>query len=209
MERNYLKECKNLLGQNFIGPEELVSISTRLGLFVPETIPVPPYSAEILKECANTHLLVLMVSQFTDGTAVSIMSLRDKFGIDPYVAVPCFYNQDWYVNESFSKKTAEQKWILVSKNLIDSTRALRPEQIELAKPFPSAIECVYAFFVNYLVTGGEKIWECDYVWCSDLDDKGDRIYVGRYTDPNGLNKDGFEIHRHLSIKNNYGAIDNI
>ena len=46
----------------------------------------------------------------------------------------------------------------------------------------------------------------DYVWCSDVDDKGDQIYVGRYTDASGLNADGFEIHRHLRIKQNYGVV---
>ena len=36
----------------------------------------------------------------------------------------------------------------------------------------------------------------------------DQIYVGRYIDPIKINKNGFSIHRHLKIKNNYG-ISNI
>lgn len=53
---------------------------------------------------------------------------------------------------------------------------------------------------------GEKLWDNDYIWCSDTYNNGDQIYVGRYTDLSGLNADGFEIHRHLKIKNNYGVI---
>ena len=51
-----------------------------------------------------------------------------------------------------------------------------------------------------------NLWNYDYVWCKDRDNTGDQIYVGRYTDPDGINADGFEIHRHLSIKKSYGAL---
>ena len=49
------------------------------------------------------------------------------------------------------------------------------------------------------------LWRHDFIWCDDSDHNGDRIYTGRYIDPNGINKNGFNIHRHLSIRPCYGA----
>lgn len=54
---------------------------------------------------------------------------------------------------------------------------------------------------------GEKLWYHDFVWCSDVDHNGDRIYVGKYNDIDGVNKDGFSIHRHLALRLCYGCID--
>ena len=94
----------------------------------------------------------------------------------------------------------------MSKTLLDESRAMAADSVVVKYSLYSAVELTYTFFVNYFVNDGEKLWNNDYVWCSDVDDKGDQIYVGRYTDASGLNADGFEIHRHLRIKNNYGVV---
>ena len=65
--------------------------------------------------------------------------------------------------------------------------------------------CTYTFFVFYLCRH-EKIWNHDFIWCSDRDHNGDRIYVGKYHDIDGVNKNGFSIHRHLALRPCYGAI---
>lgn len=41
-----------------------------------------------------------------------------------------------------------------------------------------------------------------YLWCRDLDAKGQRIYVGGVTDANGRK---FEIHRHLHLTAQWGT----
>ena len=59
-------------------------------------------------------------------------------------------------------------------------------------------------FITYYKTTGIILWQNDYIWCNDFDSNEDQIYVGRYYDPLGISKDGFSIHRHLTIKENYG-----
>ena len=71
--------------------------------------------------------------------------------------------------------------------------------------FPTAILCVYTFFAYYYARK-ELLWHHDFVWCSDTDHNGDRIYVGKYHDVDEVNKNGFSIHRHLALRNCYGAI---
>ena len=72
--------------------------------------------------------------------------------------------------------------------------------------FPTAILCAYTFFVYYFLTG-EHLWYHDFVWCSDADHNGDRIYVGKYHDVDGVNKNGFSVHRHLALRNCYAAVN--
>jgi hypothetical protein len=82
---------------------------------------------------------------------------------------------------------------------------MQPESLLVAYTFPPAVLCAFAFFVNWFYNS-ECVWEHDFVWCKDVDHNNDRIYVGKYRDTNGLNKNGFSIHRHLAIKSWYGSI---
>jgi hypothetical protein len=103
------------------------------------------------------------------------------------------------------KDNLELDWYLIRKNLIDDTRAVPPAILAQTLVFPSAILCAYSFFVIWFIKN-EILWKNDFVWCNDIDNLGDKIYVGRYFDKSGLNKNGFSIHRHLTIRNNYGTI---
>ena len=93
----------------------------------------------------------------------------------------------------------------IRRAVIDS-RAVQPGELMKTHTFPSAIRCVYAFFTAWYGLG-EKPWYHDFVWCSDTDHNGDRIYVGKYHDVDGVNKNGFSIHRHLALRPCYGCID--
>ena len=192
--------AKEIMKENFIGVEELGNI---LEFEIPEKIPNIPFAEEELLSKKSSHLLILCVEKFKDGNLVNIINMKNK--IDKFNQ-PRFYNQDWYLKEKFIEKGIDLKWKLIRKELINESRGENPENIRDKYYLNSAVELVYVFFINYLVNKEEKLWNNDYVWCSDYDDKGDQIYVGRYTDPSGLNTDGFEIHRHLSIKQNYGVI---
>ena len=64
---------------------------------------------------------------------------------------------------------------------------------------------IILFFVVKL-KNGFMLFENDYVWTSDKDVNGDIIYVAKYKDLLCVVKNGFEIHRHLSLKNNYSTI---
>lgn len=199
-----ISTAKEILKSNFIGAEKLSTIRDVLPISIPQNAPAIPFAEKDILSIKDTHLLLLCSSKFADGSDMTIHSIKEK--ISSLGGNPRFYNQDWYLNEKFITSPLETKWLLVSKNVLDESRAMPAEKIISKYQLHSAVELTYAFFINFLVNGGEKLWNNDYVWCSDVDDKGDQIYVGRYTDASGLNADGFEIHRHLKIKNNYGVV---
>jgi len=196
---------------NFIGPEELREISSDLPVLIREPLPKPPIDPKDLKE---NQLLILGVSRAQDGEKLTINKMRETFGWDPQKSEPCFYNQDWYLREDFAQnKTLEDKWYLIKKEVAEETRGKEPEKIledlKEKEQLPTAILTAFTFFIYYLLTKGDILWKHDFVWCSDKDSNGDRIYTGRYLDPKKINKNGFNVHRHLSIKPCYGAIPQI
>nr|WP_294794080.1 hypothetical protein [uncultured Mucilaginibacter sp.] len=206
MERRAsLDEAKQILGSNFIGADELNKISEALAVKIPEIVPQLPFDVKTLEGLNSDYLLILGVSQLRDGRPLTINALRNIFGTNDGLNSPCFYNQDWYLNEEFINVPLVQQWYLVRKNVIEETRAVNPDLILKSHSFPSAILCTYAFLASWFHSG-KILWEFDFVWCSDKDHNGDRIYVGKYRDIDGVNKDGFSIHRHLSLRNCYGAI---
>jgi len=213
-----LEKAKKIMNINFIGPDELNKISDKINIkdyFINKhKIPRIPYNEDILKSSAEDFILILGIPYTKDGKKMTIINMRNFFGFNPLKKEPCFYNQDWYLNEFFSnKESLKFKWYLIKKNIIKETRGIEPDKIKYklnkSENFPSAVLSVYTFFVYYFHSKGKILWENDFLWCRDKDINGDRIYVGRYKDPEKINKNGFNIHRHLSIRQCYGAIKQI
>lgn len=205
-----IDDAQKIMGKNFIGSEELAKMDKFLKVKIAK-VPPMPFSAGLLKKQCKDYILILGVAKDAKGRAITINNLRMIFGVDPARSEPCFYNQDWYLKEKFAAQTTlKLRWYLVGKNIISASRDLEPKKALANLPknvsFPSAILMAYTFFAYYLAHGGEILWKNDFIWCSDLDHNGDRIYIGRYIDPNGINKNGFNIHRHLSIRPCYGVI---
>ena len=136
------------MSKNIIGPEELKAIR-EMGLRIPENVPEIPFSPEELEKKKDDYLLVLGVSTFADGTKVTIRNLRERFGLDPEVSEPCFYNQDWYVREDFIDRPLEDGWFLIRKNVYEDSRAVQPAELMKAHEFPPAVRCTYAFFAAW------------------------------------------------------------
>ncbi len=205
-----LEEAQLLFGDNFIGTDVLNSISKELGIStISEPVPPITFSKDELKRFAEEdYLLILGIPQLANGHLITINELVKKYGKDPNKNEPCFYNQDWYVSEEFvSNRSIEFKWYLVGKNLTPQSRGKELDKAQIKNlKLPSAILCVYTFFVYFLANQGSCLWKNDFVWCDDQDHNGDRIYIGKYIDPNGVNKNGLEIHRHLSLTLQYGCI---
>ena len=182
MERIAIGQAKELFGSHFIGWDELKPLLEKLGLSL-SSIRIP-----------DIHY------------TLSIANFRNCFGVNPDISEPCFYNQDWYMNEKFIHDTLELRWYLLKKDAIEDSRAVQPtELLKEHISFPSAILCVYTFFAYYYAQKG-LLWYHDFIWCSDTDHNGDRIYVGKYHDVDGVNKNGFSIHRHLALRNCYASI---
>ena len=203
-------EAKNVLGNNFIGPTEIEKL--RLGFTIPSLVEVPniSFSIEELREKANTHILFLGIPHLNSKLLVNIKNLKNIFGENPELNLPCFYFQDWYENQDFIKECIDLKWFFIPKELNKNTKGKSPESLMRQsvnfQKLNSAIEIIYLFFVYYLHTKGEVLFEGDYIWTRNLDNNGDIIYVGNYQDSFHQKRIGFEIHRHLSIKSNYGAL---
>lgn len=206
---NY-QEAKKIMGKNFIGPDELALIALSLNIAPLKNIPKIPHSEKLLKKLAKEYILILGVPKDKNGEPLTLNNMRSFLGYDPVVNEPCFYNQDWYLKEKFAKDTTlKSKWYLIRKEVMKESRGLRPEVLEgklkKGQQFPSAILTAFTFFAYYFLNDGALLWKHDFIWCSDKDKNGDRIYTGRYTDPKKINKNGFNIHRHLSIRPAYGA----
>lgn len=204
MERSTIDRLKQLFGRNFIGSDEVKPLLERIGqgeIIIPEL----NYSFEELEQSAKDYLLVMGLPS-VGAKPLTIRTLREVFGVDPDASEPCFYNQDWYMHEDFIDRQMESRWYLLRKEVIETSRAVMPEQLMAVDyTFPTAILCAYAFFA-YWFCYDEKLWYHDFVWCSDTDHNGDRIYVGKYHDVDGVNKNGFSVHRHLALRNCYAAV---
>lgn len=213
-----IQQAKKIMRKNFIGPEELNKVSSQLGIANPakagRRIPKINFTEQQLKKNAKNCILILGMPTAKDGEKLTLNKMRSYFGWDPKKSEPCFYNQDWYLNEKFADKIhLKFQWYLVRKKVISSTRGENPQKLEKSlrphQSFPSAVLTAFTFFAYYFITGGEILWKHDFVWCSDKDKNGDRIYTGRYEDPKKINKNGFNVHRHLSIRSCYGAVTQI
>ena len=168
-------------------------------------VPELNYSFEELEQYAKDYLLVMGLPS-VGGKPVTIRTLREAFGVDPDASEPCFYNQDWYMHEDFIDRQMDARWYLLRKEVVEASRAVMPEQLMAEDyAFPTAILCAYAFFA-YWFCYDEKLWYHDFVWCCDTDHNGDRIYVGKYHDVDGVNKNGFSVHRHLALRSCYAAV---
>lgn len=204
-----LNKLKTLFGDNFLGPNELRGLMEEFSTdYNSVEVPQLKYSWDELERYAKDYILVIGIPMlYPTNLKITIRTLREKFGFDSNVAEPCFYNQDWYMSEDFIDKTLESVWYLIKKDVYEDTRAEMPFNI-MSKgiTFPSAILCTYTFFAYYFAYG-KMLWYHDFIWCSDVDHNGDRIYVGKYHDIDAVNKNGFSVHRHLALRPCYAAVD--
>lgn len=210
-----IAQVKKIMKDNFIGPDELNRIADgfKIAPLTDVKLPKIRFSEEILRKSSRSHLLILGVPAFSDGKKLTLNSLRELFGTDPDAHEPCFYNQDWYLKERFASETnLKFGWYLIRKNVKPDTRGKAiagiAEGLSQVEKFPPAVLTAYAFFAWYLLHE-EPLWSSDFIWCSDKDHNGDQVYAGRYHDPNKINKNGFNIHRHLSIRKCYGLASEI
>ena len=204
-DRTDISIAKMIMGNNFIGPDELSELEG-MPLDVRVSVTTVPFSREILFKKKSEYMLILGVNKTKQGDLVTIRKMIEMFGMNPENREPCFYNQDWYMHEAFIDEPIVNDWFLIRKCLFKESRAVQPSDLIMQYAIPSAIKCCYSFFVSWLAKG-IKLWLYDYVWCSDVDHNGDRIYVGKYYDVDGINKNGFSIHRHLALRDCYGCVD--
>lgn len=203
MERDQIRQ---IFGANYIGDTELKPFLSAVGFGEWDIQEKPvPYSDSDLQRAARDGYILIYGVNHINGQHITLKFLREKFGVNPDVSEPCMYNQDWYMKEDFMDLSLNDRWYLVKKDVYEASRAVRPDTlIRQGVNFPTAILCGYAFFAYYFARR-EYLWLHDFVWCRDTDHNGDRIYVGKYHDVDGVNKNGFSIHRHLALRSCYGS----
>lgn len=203
-----IEEAKRLFGNNFIGKEEQKPFFKAMGF---SDIEIQnrqiEYNDSDLKKAAESGYILIFGVESIEGQNITLRFLRDKFGVNPDISEPCLYNQDWYMKEDFMDLTLDEKWYLIKKEVFEESRAVMPGDLtQRGLNFPPAILCGYTFFAFFFARN-EYLWYHDFVWCSDTDHNGDRIYVGKYHDIDGVNKNGFSIHRHLALRPCYGSVN--
>lgn len=197
-----IEDAKKIFKKNFIGPDELASINVDLNFHIPKNISEIDFEISDLNP--EDYILIYGCSQLKNLQNLNLKKLIDIFGISNNPNHVNFYNQDWYLSEDFINKSLSNRWYLIQKNIQEKTRGKAPEK-EIQEFLPSSILCAYTFFCWWIIRK-ETLWANDFIWCSDKDRFDDRIYVGKYIDEVDTNRSGFSIHRHLSIKSNYGSI---
>ena len=205
MEREQIRQ---LFGVNFIGKEELKPFFKAMGFGDVEIQekPIEYSDSDLQKAAVEGYILIYGVGSI-NGQNITLKLLRERFGVNPDESEPCLYNQDWYMKEDFMNLTLENRWYLIKKDVIEESRAVMPGDLtQKGLNFPPAILSGYTFFAYYFAHK-EYLWWHDFVWCCDTDHNGDRIYVGKYHDIDGVNKNGFSIHRHLALRPCYGSVN--
>lgn len=203
MERISVLEASKIFGKNFIGENELKPFLGEIGYEKKIDVPSITYSRGQLEQYSNDYILILGIKD----NNITIRSLREHFGVNPDISEPCFYNQDWYLSEKFIDYSLQTKWYLLKKEVLEDSRSVMPiDLINKGIVFPSALLCTYTFFA-YFYRYNKFLWFHDFIWCNDVDHNGDRVYIGKYNDIDGVNKNGFSIHRYLALRSCYAAIN--
>jgi len=118
-----MEEAKEIMGVNFLGPEEA---EEALGLRFEGEIPAIPFPKEILEKMKDTHQLILYPDMLKDAADKIVPVISDD--LYEYLdkkkkdGTKLLYDTDWYKNETFFKRNGpEVKWKLVSKELIPNS----------------------------------------------------------------------------------------
>lgn len=186
-----VKEAKEIMGNNFLGPKEVVKhlipwfkkpvfwLTKGLTLkwaweiiqFIfgvnPWWIGKIPFSKDTLEECKDTHILVA-------GYPFSLWDIRKK--------VSRFRKDSWYNNEDFAKKEkVKLRWYLVRKDAVpNSFYKNYAEQLALLdegnEEVPKACEMAYMVILYYLVTQERLFKYC--VRTSSVDSRGGYVRIG-------------------------------
>jgi len=178
------KQARAIMGKNFLGVEE---VAEYFGIILTQDelakVAEIPFSEKTLEECKDTHILFLGVHHNKEGKPLTITSLREMF---PATSQPRFYSYEdaWYNKEKFAtKETTELKWYLVRKVITEESRSENfQEQEKLLKEQEyreKTVVYVYGMLLMFRATG-ERLFENDYVWCTDLDSDGYRVDVGYF-----------------------------
>lgn len=119
---------------------------------------------------------------------MTLLDLWDLLGVksDDYGG---FYDQSWWQDQAFARKERRPGQLGRPSSVLDPSM------------LPRAVDVAWGFF-RADRQGRYHYCHDHYLWTCDVDDQGDRIYVGGYE----FNRPGFEVHRHLTIRDKHLTI---
>lgn len=175
--------AREIMGKNFFGIEEAqkhfgVTLSKRQLAYMAAI----PFSAEVLTECKDTHILVAYVP-------ISIVDVRTKTASMKLPAKHrMFYQQDWCDKDKFDK-AGVLEWHLIRKTSVpDSKSKTWQEQRNLfdskIDEIPEANLLVYTI-IGYFLNTGERLFEKERVRTRTLGLGGGHVSIGDFG-PEGL-----------------------
>lgn len=169
------EEAALIMGSNFHGIDQVTEhFSVTFTPKQRKLLGVVPFSAEVLQQCAETHILVA-------GASLSIMDVHA-------LASRLFYSKDkpWYgeSDQRFATKTkVTVAWHLVRKTLLpDSTSKSWTDQRAMVSQqdyVPPACLVVYTAILHAMVTG-KRILGNIYVRTPDVSASSRRVGVGGF-----------------------------
>ena len=106
-----------------------------------------------------------------------------------------FHPQTWYAGHAFALRDVS------GPVAAPPVRIARRGRIPNGHAGPLAYPAATTLAQAFLAVPDHPIWAC-YFWCDDMDDIGQRVFVGGVTAENGHR---FEIHRHLAITAQWGV----
>lgn len=173
------QRAQSIMGKNFLGVDEVAThFHARFTIDELATLSYVPFSEEVLRRCASTHLLVA-------GYPMSIMDIK---AVAPEDA---FYDDDrpWYRTHAFAtNQKMGLRWHLIGKDINELSPHLHFDEQEklLAsdETVPRACELVYAMVLNFMVNK-ERLFGDVYVHCAEKGDDNARICIGNF-DETGL-----------------------
>jgi hypothetical protein len=164
------ERAREIMGRNFFGVEEAIAhfrvnpLKQQLA-YLAEV----PFAEEVLMSCKDTHVLVAVFP-------LSLLDIRDVCKDHGLFLIQGFYNM-----QSFAKEKGEVSWQLIRKTPVDGSTSktwdVQNNMLGKDEKVPTVREVVYMMIGHYK-TANKRLFETGWVWCSDLDSKGDHVYVG-------------------------------
>lgn len=93
-----------------------------------------------------------------------------------------FYPQTWYLDEAFMYREASTPITTPPQQYVSLNTPPPPTM-----PLPHAVDLAWW----WCLADSPVVWQ-HYLWCADVDHRGQRVYVGQ-------NTHGLEIHRHIHL----------
>ena len=195
------EKIKDIMGENFFGPEEWANIFPELS--ISDTPLLPSKIEQIVNEddpfesgekVADTHVLFLLPKQ---AGREDITIMRWKKGLisnnnsshpdGKFWAIDYNEKANWFDNESFANTSSKTEWVLMLKSTLPNTESKNYDEQdgELAK-YPNYTtgkinEVTTGTILHYLNTG-ESLFTKESGWCKDIISHGHHVYISNLSD---------------------------